>query len=84
MAIRSCEFGRVNRMRVEKLEEGQVEILKSLKEIKDSNTNMFNHFTERYEQMFKETANRLPVWVLVMGSMGSALLGGLLIWALTH
>ena len=79
-----CEFGRVNRARLERLEEGQRSIMLSLDSIQKSNTNMFNHFTERYEAMFKETADRMPKWVVVMGTLGGTLIGALVIWALTH
>lgn len=82
--MKSCEYGRINRMRIERLEEGQIQIMNTLKDIQNSNKEMFNHFTDRYEQMFKETAKRMPTWVTVIGTCGGALLGGLLIWALTN
>jgi hypothetical protein len=58
--------------------------MQSLQNIQESNTNMFNHFTERYEEMFKETAERMPRWVVIMGTLGGSIIGALIIWAVTH
>lgn len=81
---KGCEFGRFNRARIDRLEETQSQIMKSLKDIQNSNTEMFNHFTERYEKMFKELEDRMPKWVVIVGALGGTLIGGLLIWAVTH
>jgi len=79
-----CEFGRVNRLQITALQQGQTDIMLGIKEVREKNVEMFNHFTERYEKMFKETANRMPTWVTIVGSIGGILLGGLIVWAVTH
>lgn len=71
-------------MRIENIEKNQVEILDSLTQIRKKNEEMFNHFTETYEQMFKEAMNKTPMWVSVIGTIAGGLIGALIVWALTH
>jgi len=82
--IKSCEFGRVNRLRIETIEENQKELMTGIKDIKEKNEQMFNHFTETYEAMFKEAMSKSPQWMTVLAGIFGALIGGLAIWALTR
>jgi hypothetical protein len=79
-----CSFGLVTRERVDTLDIKVNSINNKLDQIITENKNMFNHFTERYEKMFKEMADRLPKWILFVGSIGSSILTGLIMWILTR
>jgi ferric iron reductase protein FhuF len=79
-----CEWGRTNRLSINAIEKTQTDIMSALKDIQKNNTEMFNHFTERYEEMFKEAMTKVPQWIVAITGIAGALLGGLAIWALTR
>lgn len=79
-----CEFGRVNRLRLKGLEENQDKIMLGIENIDTKTTNMFNHFTERYEEMFKKAMSKVPQWALAIGAIGSFILGALIVFVITH
>lgn len=79
-----CEYGRVNRAKLENIS-GQVgECLTGINKISEKNEQMFNHFTERYEEMFKEAMTKFPQWIIVVAGIGGVIIGSLAIFALTH
>jgi len=79
-----CEFGRSNRMHIETIQKNQDSIMTSLKEIQITNKEMFNHFTDKYEAMFKEAMTKTPSWITAVAGISGVIIGGLAIWALTH
>ena len=81
---KGCEFGRMNRTRIASVESNMDEIRKSLISIQEKNTQMFNHFTERYEEMFEKMRDRVPQWSIIVTGILCAAVGGLGVWALTH
>lgn len=56
------------------------DIKNSLCEIQSENEEMFNHFTERYEEMFKQIQKKtIPVWLLFILTMLSSTTVGIII-----
>lgn len=84
MVIKSCEFGRNNRIKIEQLEKGQGEIMIGIKDIQTKNVEMFNHFTERYEAMFEKAMKNVPQWLTWTIAAGCSLIVGLIMFIVTH
>jgi hypothetical protein len=79
-----CEFGRTNRIFIEDIQKNQGEILGGLNDIKKKNEEMFNHFTEKYEQMFEKAREKVPQWTTVIIGLLCTFVGGLAVWAFTR
>ena len=82
--ITGCELGRTNRMKIEQLEKGQEQIMIGIKDIQAKNTEMFNHFTERYEEMFEKAMKNMPQWLAWTIAAGCSLIVSLVTFIVTH
>jgi hypothetical protein len=83
MRQEGCTYGRINREKIVNLESQMNKIDLKLDSISLENKNMFNHFTERYELMFKGLEKRVPQWVLVIGVIASSIITGLIMFIAT-
>lgn len=79
-----CEFGRINRLRIEEMQKNHQEIIGMLGAMKTKEEEMFNHFTEKYDKMFEKMREKVPQWVVIFIGLMGALIGGLAVWTLTH
>lgn len=83
MKTEGCTYGKINREKIINLEGQMNKIENKLDGIALENKNMFNHFTERYEAMFKGLEKRVPQWVFAIGVIASSLITGLVMFIAT-
>ena len=68
MVENGCSYGKVTRTMVDNIQ-------KSLDRIESKNTEMFNHFSERYEVMFEKLRSRAPYSLTIVISILATFLG---------
>ena len=68
----------LNKQAIHTIQLSQVRQEKLLEEIQKSNKEMFNHFTEKYEAIFKDLKDRLPRWAVWSLNLLCLLLGAVL------
>ena len=67
----------LNKQSISHLREGLTRIEDIVIDIKKENKEMFNHFTEKYEKIFKELKERLPRWAVWALTILAAIIGAL-------
>jgi hypothetical protein len=74
---KDCSFGKENRIMI-------YEIKDNINRIEKKVDIGFSNIDTRITELFNHQSSKLPPWIVVLGSLGGALLGGLAIFALTH
>jgi len=82
--VKECDLSRENSILIKSLKENLCGIKKSVDKIESSNKEMFNHFSERYEQMFEKLRNRVPFWMTAATTGLSSILTGIVVYAVSH
>lgn len=82
--VKNCDLSKENNIMIQALKENITSIKDSVGKIENSNKEMFNHFSERYEIMFEKLRNRIPYWVVISSTILGSILTGLAVFLITQ